>query len=390
MGDNPATLDLKPLIDAGQWDRVIAALRPTVVAGSHDWRPYLWSALALDRLGRSDEARQHIRHAIERKPLIAGRLAEYGLTAYAADSSVQQLDDFLIATEETLRGRIGDFAAIEAAAKPKPWPKVLTIRGVPDLTEASRKWIVAVPPDWPRLSRDRSTLFTFGSCFATNLARALRDQGIRVRSAFIEEDINSTHANAALVTYLLNGAIDRPTEVIEASFGADLRGRLTQAIAEADCAVMTVGVAPAFFDGEGNFVFRPRSAGRVAADLRMRTPDVATCRRNIALVFDGLRRINPGLRIVATVSPVPLAGTLEMASPIVADCVSKSTLRAALHEVLADRPDIVYWPAFEIVKWLSDHADFPIFGADDGVSRHVNGAVVDAIVALFIEACFAS
>lgn len=390
MGDNPATLDLKPLIDAGQWDRVIAALRPTVIAGSHDWRPYLWSALALDRLGRPDEARQHLRGAIQRKPLIAGRLAKYGLGAYAADPAVQQPDDFLIATEETLRGRIGDFAAIEASAKPSPWPKTLSIGSIADLSGAARRWLVAVPPDWQRLSRSTSTLFTFGSCFATNLARALRDQDIKVRSAFIEEDINSTHANAALMTYLLDGAVDPPTRVIEASFGADLRARLTQAIAQADCAVMTIGVAPAFFDADGNFVFRPRSAGRVGSDLRMRTPDVATCKRNIAHVFDGLRRISPRLRIVATVSPVPLAGTLEMASPIVADCVSKSTLRAALHEVLADRPEIVYWPAFEIVKWLSDHSDFPVFGVDDGVSRHVNGAVVDAIVALFIEACFTS
>jgi tetratricopeptide (TPR) repeat protein len=383
--DAATSLDLKPLIEAKQWDRIIALLQPVVAGAPHDWRPYLWYALALDRSGRHDEARQHLNRAIDRKPLIVGRLAQYGLSAYATDEAVRRQDDFLIVPPETLHGRLDDFAQISASTKPHPWPKQLRIASNADLVAAARRWVVE-PSRWPtRLTRSGSTLFTFGSCFATNLARALRDQGIRVRSAFIEEDINSTYANRHLLSYLIDGPIDGPTRAIEATFGAGLRDQLREAIAGADCAVMTVGVAPAFFDERGTFVFRGRSGQQVDPGVRMRTPSVAENKQNIALVLDGLRTINPQIRIVVTVSPVPLAGTLEMASAIVADCVSKSVLRAAVHEVLVERSDIGYWPSFEIVKWLSDHAAFPVFGADDGVSRHVNGAVVEAIVALFIE-----
>jgi hypothetical protein len=46
--------------------------------------------------------------------------------------------------------------------------------------------------------------------------------------------------------------------------------------------------------------------------------------------------------------------------------------------------DVFYWPSFEIVRWLAPHVS-PAYGADDGLSRHVNRALVDLIVKLFLK-----
>jgi hypothetical protein len=88
---------------------------------------------------------------------------------------------------------------------------------------------------------------------------------------------------------------------------------------------------------------------------------------------------------VLSVSPVPFTATFEMESAIVADCVSKSTLRAAAHEFLKDPgAGAIYWPSFEIVRWLSGHIG-RTFGTDDGNNHHVSDALVTMIVELFIE-----
>jgi len=70
--------------------------------------------------------------------------------------------------------------------------------------------------------------------------------------------------------------------------------------------------------------------------------------------------------------------------------VSKTTLRAALHEVMQEsRPEeVYYWPSFEIVRWLGGHTTLPAFGTDDAVSRHVSNWMVEVIVDRFSRHLF--
>jgi hypothetical protein len=85
-----------------------------------------------------------------------------------------------------------------------------------------------------------------------------------------------------------------------------------------------------------------------------------------------------------------MGATTEFRSAVIADCLSKSTLRVACHEALQelDGERVVYWPSFEIVRWLGAHFghDFePAFGVDDGNNRHVSTWLVDTIIDLFLE-----
>jgi hypothetical protein len=82
---------------------------------------------------------------------------------------------------------------------------------------------------------------------------------------------------------------------------------------------------------------------------------------------------------------VPLRATFEFESAVVADCVSKSTLRAAVHEFLLTRPGQVrYWPSFEMVRWLGGHAG-RVFGTDDDSPFHVSMDVVNAAMDAFLK-----
>jgi|SRR5665213_1678564 len=73
-----------------------------------------------------------------------------------------------------------------------------------------------------------------------------------------------------------------------------------------------------------------------------------------------IRSVNPAIRFVLTVSPVPLIATASGQHVLVATVQSKSTLRAVAGDLAADRSEIDYFPSYEIVS------SFPFRG-----TRHV-------------------
>lgn len=78
---------------------------------------------------------------------------------------------------------------------------------------------------------------------------------------------------------------------------------------------------------------------------------------SFASTYDDLRKINPSIRIILTVSPVRhLKDTLELNS------VSKSVLRIACHTLQETYPDVSYFPAYEIL--LDDLRDYRFYKSD--------------------------
>ncbi len=74
------------------------------------------------------------------------------------------------------------------------------------------------------------------------------------------------------------------------------------------------------------------------------------------------RTINPGLRFILTVSPVPLVATASHRHVLVASVYSKSVLRVAADEASRRHGHVVYFPAYEIVT--GPHAPHDFFEAD--------------------------
>jgi len=93
-----------------------------------------------------------------------------------------------------------------------------------------------------------------------------------------------------------------------------------------------------------------------------------------------LRAVNPGAKLVLTVSPVPLVATYEARHVLVSTVASKSILRAAAEEFCREDPECWYFPSYEIVT--GPQARGTSFGPD---LREVNEATVARVMALFLR-----
>jgi hypothetical protein len=220
-----------------------------------------------------------------------------------------------------------------------------------------------------KLSFDKNTRFFLqGSCFAENLYAELKQSGYPCFYNAIVEAMNSPLANK---TYLAR---------LKSEFNDPIRGELQKA----NIYILTIGVAPSWFaKPDGQFVFAPdlRNMGMYV----QRTPTVKEASDALRDVIKSIREINPAIQIILTLSPVPLGSTFEFSSAIVADCLSKSILRAAIHETLLTCGDskTMYFPSFEIVRWVGSHAG-NAFG-DDGLPRHISKEYVKHIIASFLS-----
>ena len=91
---------------------------------------------------------------------------------------------------------------------------------------------------------------------------------------------------------------------------------------------------------------------------------------------------HPDIRIVVTVSPVPLMNTFSTMDIVVANTWAKSLLRAVAQEWAAIHDNVDYFPSFEIVQ-NSDRA-----AAWEADLRHVKGAGAKHIMELFLQNYF--
>lgn len=93
-----------------------------------------------------------------------------------------------------------------------------------------------------------------------------------------------------------------------------------------------------------------------------------------------LRRINPGVRVLLTVSPVPLTATASGQHVLTATTYSKSVLRAAAGAIADRDENIDYFPSYEIIT-------SPVFGgrfyADN--MRSVTSEGVNHVMTCFFD-----
>ena len=110
--------------------------------------------------------------------------------------------------------------------------------------------------------------------------------------------------------------------------------------------------------------------------------EMLTIQDNVAILNQALKTLksfNPGLRLIVTVSPVPLYATFQAAQKHVVEAtqLSKSVLRIALEQFVAENPDDVsYFPAFETVMWCTENR-----WSED--MRHVSDEAVGNVMRLF-------
>lgn len=91
-----------------------------------------------------------------------------------------------------------------------------------------------------------------------------------------------------------------------------------------------------------------------------------------------LRRNNPRVKFIITVSPVPLAATASGKHVLTATTYSKAVLRAAAGEIERRCADVDYFPSYEVVT-----ANYMENEAFDDTGRNVRPEVVESVMEYF-------
>lgn len=159
--------------------------------------------------------------------------------------------------------------------------------------------------------------------------------------------------------------------------------RVRELFERAEVLVFTLGITEAWCSAEDGAVF-PLAPGVAGGSL---SPDrhrfvrfgFAETASDLASFRDRLLAVNPGLRLVLTVSPVPLAATFTDEHVCVASMQSKSVLRAAVGELSAMDERVSYFPSYEVVAGFGTPRSYY---ADD--LRHVTEAGVRHVMRVFV------
>ncbi len=161
-------------------------------------------------------------------------------------------------------------------------------------------------------------------------------------------------------------------------------GRVRQLFRRMSLFVFTLGLTEAWESLEDGTVY-PTAPGTIAGSFEENKYGFRNFRyiqilEDFEEFWELLRGINPGARMVLTVSPVPLTATASGEHVLVATTQSKATLRALAGDLASWERDISYFPSYELISSHPMRAAF--FNPD---LRTVNKAGVDYVMSHFFQ-----
>jgi len=270
-----------------------------------------------------------------------------------------------------------------------------------------------------QLSKENS-FFLIGSCFARGLERILAFRGFDVRSAseeFKRWELQYEKASAIGITnrynsasicnevnwhVLGNGAPEETliethnglyfdphaTPVVAPASLEEQRARrkvwtgICQNIVKVDVVVITLGLVEVWYDKEVGIYCNSAPDARLAKKYPDRFEihflNYNDNMKNLERIHSILTAENPDIKIIVTVSPVPLLKTFSLDDIVTANTYSKSTLRAVAADFVRSHSNVDYFPSYEIAM----NSSRDIVWAED--KRHVQGKFSRNIMAQFL------
>ncbi|TDM07975.1 MAG: GSCFA family protein [Ideonella sp. MAG2] len=263
-------------------------------------------------------------------------------------------------------------------------------------------------------------VFCIGSCFAREIEEALQRRGLDVLSLRREFPRSANRAvtdrnmfnkyNVGTILNELRWALSEPgtyrhEQVLMSAPGDllvqdfQLKGqayaeewglavafreafnRFFATIAQADVVVLTLGLSEAWYDRHTQLYLNAAPTEHMVSvfpgRFELHVLDVASTSAMLDEIDAILKaHLQPGFKLLLTVSPVPLAATFRDQDVLVANSYSKSVLRACVDAFVHQRPHAYYFPSYEFVT-LS-HPDL-VWRGDD--FRHVDPQFVDYLMA---------
>ncbi len=153
-----------------------------------------------------------------------------------------------------------------------------------------------------------------------------------------------------------------------------------------DVFVFTLGLTEAWVvKGDGSvFPLCPGVAGGQFDDKKYQFTNFSVQENTADLLafIDVLRQVNPAARVILTVSPVPLVATYEKQHVLLSTTYSKSVLRVTCEQVVQARPQVAYFPSYEII---TGHYNRGRYFAED--LRSVTEDGVGHVMRVFMKHC---
>ncbi|MGY2196577.1 GSCFA domain-containing protein [Pseudomonas gingeri] len=134
------------------------------------------------------------------------------------------------------------------------------------------------------------------------------------------------------------------------------------AIQRAKVFVFTLGLTEAWVDRHTSLVY-PLCPGTLHGTFdpqahALRNFGFLDSYREMTTALELLRSVNPGIRLLLTVSPVPLTATATGQHVLTATTYSKSVLRAVAGQLCEEQRDVDYFPSYEIITGTPFKAAF--------------------------------
>lgn len=277
--------------------------------------------------------------------------------------------------------------------------------------------------DVPFRLEPREAIFTIGSCFARNIEDVLAKRGFRIpmRSLFkteafagLEFEIVNNFGTPSIYNELawafgeqefdydlgfyevapgkfvdlqmVPAVRPAPLELVRARRDGLLR--VTREMAQCRVVIMTLGLVELWWDEEAGVYLNSsplRSILQEAPErFSLHVLNFDECYGYLKSAFDVMfRHGRDDLRVILTVSPVPMMSTHRRIDVITANTYSKSVLRAVAEHLVEEDERITYFPSYETVMLSNRKASF----ADDlvHVTRPMVGLNVERMLAAFTE-----
>jgi GSCFA family len=151
---------------------------------------------------------------------------------------------------------------------------------------------------------------------------------------------------------------------------------------EADILVFTLGLTETFMSQDDGSVFpvAPGVSGGIFDPDRYTFVNftVSEVINDLRTFVHKVRDVNPTIRFVLTVSPVPLIATYEPRHVLVSTTISKAILRVAAHEISSSHDFVEYFPSYEIISGSALGSQY----FDDDL-RQVRQVGVDHVMRVF-------
>lgn len=226
------------------------------------------------------------------------------------------------------------------------------------LAGSGYNWLDAEPAP-PMLSAAAARRFGYGvfSCRTGNIySAALLRQWLEWAFGQREEDCEIWHQDGRWFDPVRPAA--EPGGFASAEEVRQARQRtleaLRRAVREAQVFIFTMGQTETWINGRSGLVYQMcpgTQAGVFDPGLhRLVNQDAAAVQEDMAAALALLRAVNPELRVLLTVSPVPLTATaVPGAHALAANGFTKAVLRAAAGSLAAAHDRTDYFPSYELL-----------------------------------------